>query len=188
MDHVGCWFLTSSGESCLMIAENEATVIFPPSPSLIPLQTRALPVCHMCDTVSRHRAGCSSERVSSNGSRCEYWSDVKCTDISSNFLLQTGLSHNFASGGFCNCLASCAVESRGRGQRHQSLTDHSSASLHWQRGLKKKEEAETQIQMDKQSAQNRSRCGHSCRQTDRRTNGNGGACNILLLFLPSNTC
>lgn len=45
-----------------MIAEDEATVVLPPSPSLIPLQTRALPAtCAM----RRADAGCSSERVGS---------------------------------------------------------------------------------------------------------------------------
>ena len=46
-----------------MIAEDEAVVVFSPSPWLMALQARALPVCHMCDGASRRRAGCSSERV-----------------------------------------------------------------------------------------------------------------------------
>lgn len=69
--------------------------------------------------------------VSESVALCQVKAFATCAivNITSAVLLQTGVSHSFGSGGSPDCPASWAVESRGRGQRHQSLTDYSSASL-----------------------------------------------------------
>ena len=72
-------------------------------------------------------------------------------------LIQTGALHTNSSllEALRNCLGSCALESQGRGQRHQRPTDHSSASL-LQRGTGGKK----QIHVDKHTrgSENWSRC------------------------------
>lgn len=72
-------------------------------------------------------------------------------------LFQTGALHYNSRllGALRNCLGSSALESQGRGQRHQSPTDHSSPL-----SSKGKQGEETQIHIDKHTrgSENWSRC------------------------------
>lgn len=84
-------------------------------------------------TASRDRAGCSSERVgralTAQGVDSGYTSNAPISQDCHTTLAQDALVIAWP----------CAVKSQGA----KSLTDHFSASLHWQRGSVVKEEAET---------------------------------------------
>lgn len=95
-------------ESRLMAAEDEETIVSPPSSSLIPARPE-----HFLS--SRRRAEFNSMRVNRALTGQNVDSQIRCTDISTNLLMQTGLSHDFGSGGFGNCPALMWMQKAGAG-------------------------------------------------------------------------